>query len=719
MAVEVRMSDHFIGRLLDIDRSTLSSDGKPDFNRLVFTSSPYLLQHATNPIDWYPWQSAAFERARIEDKPVLVSIGYSTCHWCHVMAHESFEDPDVAELVNRHFVAIKIDREERPDLDATYMEVCQLMTGQGGWPLTLLVTPDRQPFFAATYLPKRSSNGMVGVIELLTKVHELWQTERTKLLQTCHQVVNALQQVQQNRTVPQPPDEMLLQEALDQFKEQFDVHHAGFGHAPKFPTPHNLSLLARLARRFQDQGAANMASRTLTALRHGGIYDQIGFGLHRYSVDAHWLVPHFEKMLYDQALYILACLDTWQQTGADTHFTSARQTASYVLRDLQHPDGGFYAGEDADSEGAEGSFYLWTESQLREVLPTGAADRFIEQFQVTKTGNFAGKSILHLAPGAKLPDDYDPHLQQLRTLREERARPHRDEKILTGWNGLMIAALARLSAGQDSSEFLDAAHRAYRFISTYLIDESGRLLRRYFNGEAGISAFLEDYAALAWGCLELYQAGFATADLNAAVHWTEQLLVLFDDGAGGFYDTAADTEIVLTRNRSLQDGALPTGISMTAGVLLRLGRLTGRTDLEERGRKLLEQHVGLYRRYPSAYAQALLAIDDQLGPSIEATIICGNNRAEATQMLQVLRGQGLPGVLIIWKERPDPELDRLAPRQQDQLALDGLSTVYLCSGRRCLEPTTTTVQLTIQLNSLSKRGTGQPDRYSPAIPAAP
>ncbi|HKI50999.1 MAG TPA: hypothetical protein VJ995_02920, partial [Geothermobacteraceae bacterium] len=351
----------------------------------------------------------------------------------------------------------------------------------------------------------------------------------------------------------------------------------------------------------------------------------------------------------------------------------------------------------------EGTFYLWTENQIREVLPTGVADQFIERFQVTKAGNFAGKSILHLTPGAQLPDDNDPLVQKLRTIREgQRTRPHRDEKILTGWNGLMIAALARLSANHEHPAALQAAQRAHDFIATNLVDGSGRLLRRFFHGEAGIPAFLEDYASLAWGCLELYLSGFTTASLRAAVHWTEQLLVLFDDGAGSFYDTATDTEVVITRNRSLQDGALPAGISIAAGVLIRLGRLTGRTDLEERGITLLEQHAGLYSRFPSAYAQALLAVDELLGPGVEATIVCGRNRNEAARMLQVLRGQELPRVLILWKGTQNAELDRLAPRQRGQMALNGLSTVYLCSGRRCLEPTTDIDQLDGHLNSLNK-----------------
>ena len=694
------MPSFTLDQLKNLDRSNLAPDGRPEFNRLIFSASPYLLQHATNPIDWHPWSEEAFDLARSDDKPVLISIGYSTCHWCHVMAHESFEDREVAELVNRNFVAIKIDREERPDLDASYMEVCQMMTGQGGWPLTLLVSPDKRPFFAATYLPKHSRGGTVGFVDLLGKVAELWQAERAKLLQTCEQVVNALHQAQQNRPNPQEPDAALLKLALAQFKETFDLHHAGFGSAPKFPTPHNLSLLARLARRFQDRDATDMSTRTLKAIRRGGIYDQIGFGMHRYSVDAHWLVPHFEKMLYDQALYILACLEAAHLTGDRQLIEAASQTAIYVLRDLQHPKGGFYAGEDADSEGAEGTFYLWTENQLRQLLSSEDAERAIELFQVSPGGHFEGKSIFHLRIDSPLPNSTDPLLEQLRKLRSERQRPHRDEKIITGWNGLMIAALARLATYQTFPAALEAAHRAHARIQDNLIRGDGRLLRRYFHGAAGVPAFLEDYAALAWGCLELYQADFNIDDLAAALHWCEQLIELFDDGSGSFYDTAADAEVVLTRNRSLQDGALPTGISMAAGVLLRLGRLTGRSGLEERGATLLEQHAGLYRRYPSAYAQALLAVDELLGPSTEATIICGENHDEADSMLRVLRDQRGAELLALWKEGPDDRLNRLAPRQRSQQALDGRSTVYLCSGRRCLEPVTTVQELLRQLTEI-------------------
>jgi uncharacterized protein YyaL (SSP411 family) len=683
-----------------LDRSELPADGGAHFNRLIFSASPYLLQHAENPIDWYPWSDEAFERARDEDKPLLISIGYSTCHWCHAMAHESFENQEVAARVNREYIAIKVDREERPDLDATYMAVCQMMTGSGGWPLTLLVTPDRLPFFAATYLPQQTRGGMIGMNELLDKVAELWQHDRPKLLQTCDQVVSALQQVHDNRARPQSPDLELLRQAATQFKETFDNRNAGFGDAPKFPAPHNLTLLARLARRLKDQTLAVMATRSLGAIRRGGIYDQVGFGLHRYSVDAHWLVPHFEKMLYDQALYILACLETWQLTGDESLAVCARQTAAYVLRDLQHPDGGFYAGEDADSEGVEGTFYVWTAAQLRQVLAPEEAERAIKLFQVSPEGNFEGKSILHLRQDAELPADEDPLLARLRELRERRPRPHRDEKILTGWNGLMIAALARLAERLDQPEALTAARRAYALLKQKLVRDDGRLLRRFFLGKAGVPAFLEDYAALAWGCLELYQAGFASADLAAALHWSEQLLELFDDGNGSLYDTAHDAEVVLARNRSLQDGALPTGISIAAGVLLRLGRLTGRTDLEERGIQLLEQHTGVYRRYPSAYAQALLAVDELLGPSAEVTIVCGSNRDEAERMLALLRGTGRLNVQVVWKEQDSAELDRLAPRQQGQSAINGRSSAHLCNARRCLQPVTSADELESQLAAL-------------------
>lgn len=694
------MTSHSVDQLLKLDRTALPPDGGESFNRLIFSSSPYLLQHATNPVDWFPWSDDAFERARNQDKPVLVSVGYSTCHWCHVMADESFADRQVAELLNRDFIAVKIDREERPDLDAVYMAVCQMMTGQGGWPLTLLVTPDRQPFFAATYLPKNSRGGMIGMLELLTKVSELWHNERHKLLKTCEQVVNALSQLQAHRADRQAPNQTLLRKASEQFKNVFDKRNGGFGDAPKFPTPHNLSLLTRLGQRFRDPELTGMASHTLQAIRRGGIYDQVGFGLHRYSVDAHWLVPHFEKMLYDQALYILACLDTWQVTKEELLAAAARQTASYVLRDLQHPPGGFYAGEDADSEGAEGTFYLWTEPQLRGLLTAEQAELACRLFQVAPHGNFEGRSILHLAPQTDLPADDDPLLQELRRQRATRPRPHRDEKILTGWNGLMIAALARLDSCLGRADALEAARRAYQLIEDNLVREDGRLLRRYFDAQAGVPAFFEDYAALSWGCLELYQAGFANEHLAAALHWTKQMLQLFDDGAGSFYDTAHDSEVVMTRHRSLQDGALPAGISMAAGVLLRLGRLTGHLELEQRGITLLEVHTGQYSQHPSAYAQALLAIDELLGPTAEVTIVRGENASEARNMLTRLRQEGRLRIQVLWKQGEDAQLDQLAPRQQRQAALDGDTTAYLCSGRRCLEPVKTVDELQTQINEL-------------------
>jgi len=690
-----------IRHLEKIDRSGLPADGGDRFNRLIFAGSPYLLQHAENPIDWYPWGPEAFARAQREDKPLFLSIGYSTCHWCHVMAHESFEDQDLAELMNRHFVAVKVDREERPDLDATYMAVCQMMTGSGGWPTTLLLTPDKRPFFAATYLPLRSRGGMTGLVEILTKVAQLWQSDRPRLLRTCDQVVAALRQVEQSKTSPQLLTEALLRQSASQSLQLFDRDHGGFGEAPKFPAPHNLSLLIRLSQRFADPTLDAIAEQTLLAIRRGGIYDQIGFGLHRYSVDARWLVPHFEKMLYDQALFILACLDAAKAGGKDHFERMARQTAAYVLRDLQHPEGGFYCGEDADSEGAEGTFYLWSETELREALPETEAARVIKLFQVTAEGNFEGRSILHLAANAEIPAMDDPALARLRELRDRRLRPHRDEKVLTGWNGLMIAALARTAAQLGDREALAAAGRAYRLIASALVRPDGRLLRRYFRGEAGVPGFLEDYAALAWGCLELYQAGFDPLHLEAALTWCDQLLALFADDAGNFFDTARDDEVVLTRNRSLQDGAMPSGISLAAGVLVSLGRLTGRSAMEKRGEEVLERHAASFARYPTAFSQALQAVDALLGPTTEATLVCGENRKEAERMLAVLRRQPDLRLQILRTETAvRPQLERIAPRLQDQRAADGRSCVYLCSGRRCLAPATTAGELQHRFDAL-------------------
>jgi uncharacterized protein YyaL (SSP411 family) len=695
-----------VTRLSGVDLAALPPDGGELYNRLIFEKSPYLLQHAENPIDWHPWTAEAFVRARAEDKPVFISIGYSTCHWCHVMAHESFEDTEVAKILNRHFIAIKVDREERPDLDNTYMAVCQMMTGSGGWPLNLVLTPEKKPFFAATYIPRTARMGLAGLTDILEKIAELWLTDRARLLQTGQEVEQALLRLDQGAASGQPLSAAPLQKAFEQYRQTFDRQHAGFGQAPKFPTPHNLSLLLRIWQRTGEEQARAMALQTLQHLRLGGIFDQIGFGLHRYSVDARWLAPHFEKMLYDQALTVGACLDAWLATQDPFYAQTAREILAYVRRDLSHPDGGFYCGEDADSEGAEGTFYLWTPAQVAAVLGQELATVFCRSYDITEAGNFEGKSIPHLQediealakrvgvdPG-QLADLLAEGRRQLFAAREKRVRPHRDDKILAGWNGLLIAALARAGAALNEPELTAAAGRAADFVLTRLRRSDGRLLRRWRQGEAAIPAFLDDYAFLGWGLTELFLAGFDSRYLEAASELTAAMLELFDDGQGGLFDTGADAEAVLIRGRSLQDGAIPAGTSVAALNLLRLGRLTGNPAMESRGETLLAVGLEQVGRYPAAYAQWLIALDYALGPKTEVILVPGADGRPPQEFLTELRNSFLPRTLAIVYQAGDSRLEGLAPIVQGKSASGGAATAWVCREQSCLPPVTTAGELT-------------------------
>ncbi len=689
-----------VSRLSQVDVSRLPADGGPHYNRLIFEKSPYLLQHAENPLAWYPWGEEAFARARAEDKPVFLSIGYSTCHWCHVMAHECFEDPEVADVLNRQFISIKVDREERPDIDNTYMTACQVVTGSGGWPLTLVLTPEKKPFFAATYLPKSSRGGMIGLIDLAQKISEMWSSERERLTQSADQIVQTLQRIGQSGTQGVAPDERLLQAARESFIGTYDRRFAGFGSAPKFPMPTNLSLLLHLARRNDDEQARVMALQTLQQIRMGGIFDQVGFGLHRYSVDQHWLVPHFEKMLYDQALVALAFLDGWQVSGDPFFAQATREVFSYVIRDLKHGEGGFYCGEDADSEGEEGTFYLWTEGEIKEVLGEHEGDIFCQVFGVSAEGNFEGKNILHMsrdvqevAAGAGVaPDDLSSMLGQCRhqlfQARENRPRPHLDDKILTGWNGLMIAALARGGAILEEGVYLAEAAQAVDFILQRLRDGSGRLLRRYRDEEAAIAAFLEDYSFFVFGLSELYLATFEVRFLGAALELNQAMLNLFDDGEGGLFDTGADAETVLTRGRSVHDGAVPAGSSIAALNLLRLGRLSGDPALEEKGERLLSLLLAQAEKNPQAFSQLLIALDYALGPRDELVIALPAGHPWPTEMLDVVRADFRPNLLVVLSRPEDSALGLVTSLGYDKEPSDGKATAYLCRDRACREPVT-------------------------------
>jgi uncharacterized protein YyaL (SSP411 family) len=679
-------------------------------NRLGAEKSPYLLQHAHNPVDWYPWGAEAFEKAEREDKPIFLSIGYSTCHWCHVMAHESFEDPEVAQMMNEAFVCIKVDREERPDIDGIYMTICQMLTGSGGWPLTIVMTPDKQPFFAATYIPKTSRYGRTGMLDLIPRIQELWTTRRGELLESADRITNALREAPQDAP-GQEPDAMTMQQAYRQLAERFDALHGGFGDAPKFPTPHNLLFLLRYWKRTGEGEALAMVEQTLEAMRLGGVYDHVGFGFHRYSTDRHWLLPHFEKMLYDQALMLMAYVEAYQATGKATYAETAQEIVAYVLRDMTSPEGGFYSAEDADSEGEEGKFYVWTEEELQGVLGEEDAGLLIDLFNVEPDGNFleeatrerTGANILHLRkPVAELAEEIglaEPALrerleaarQKLFTHREGRIHPHKDDKVLTDWNGLMIAALAKAAQAFDLADYANAASRAADFILTTMRSEDGRLVHRYRDGEAGLPAHVDDYAFLIWGLLELYEAAFEVRYLQAALDLNEELLEHFWDGEnGGFYVTASDAEELLIRQKEIYDGATPSGNSVAMWNLLRLARITANPDLEEKAVVIGRAFSGQVRRAPLAYTQLLVALDFAIGPSYEVVIV-GEPHAEDTQaMLRALRAPYVPNKVVILRPAGQAEaaITRIAEFTRQHTSIDGKPTAYVCQNTTCKLPTT-------------------------------
>jgi len=679
-------------------------------NRLINELSPYLRQHAHNPVDWYPWGTEAFERAQSEDKPIFLSIGYSTCHWCHVMAHESFEDPEVARLMNEAFVSIKVDREERPDIDSVYMSICHLMTGGGGWPLTIIMTPDKRPFFAATYIPRAGRFGLIGMMELIPGVRELWASRRGEALNVSGRIATLLQQTSQGMPGAEL-NETTLELAYEQLAKRFDGRHGGFSNAPKFPTPHNLLFLLRYWKRTGDSAALDMVEKTLQAMRRGGIYDHVGFGLHRYATDSQWLVPHFEKMLYDQAMSAMAYTEAYQATGKGDYGKTAREIFTYVLRDMTAPEGGFYSAEDADSQGEEGKFYLWTQEEVFRLFGDEERDFVARVFNIEKDGNFAeqrtgrksGVNILHvtksleeLASDLSLSrSDLESHLeairQKLSAYREKRVHPMKDDKILTDWNGLMIAALAKGAQYFDEPEYAEAARHAADFLVGNMRKTDGRLWHRYRDGQAGVQANLDDYAFLVWGLVELYEAVFAVKYLRVAVELTEDMLRHFWDGdTGGLYLTPEDGESLLVRKKEIHDGAIPSGNSVAMLNLLRLGRMTATPDWEEKAAAVGRAFSQSVKQSPSAHSQLMVALDFGVGPSYEV-VIAGNAQAEDTStMVKALRTRFLPNKVVLLNpdEQDSPEMSQLAAFTRNQTSIEGKATAYVCLNYNCKSPTT-------------------------------
>jgi uncharacterized protein YyaL (SSP411 family) len=679
-------------------------------NHLINETSPYLRQHAHNAVDWYPWGPEAFEKAQRENKPVFLSIGYSTCHWCHVMAHESFEHPEVAKLMNEAFISIKVDREERPDIDNVYMSACQVMTGSGGWPLSIIMTPDKKPFFAATYIPRESRFGLIGMTELIPNIKELWTTRRGEALSLSNEIAAVLQRT--SRATPgEELDEATLELAYEQLTKRFDVQHAGFSSAPKFPTPHNLLFLLRYWKRSGNKAALDMVEKTLQAMQRGGIYDHIGFGFHRYSTDSQWLVPHFEKMLYDQAMLAMAYTEAYQATGKEDYGKTAREIFTYVLRDMTAPEGGFCSAEDADSEGEEGKFYLWTQEEVRQALGNKEVDFVAKVFNLEKDGNFteqatmkkSGVNILHLRKtlGELASDlnmshqDLQEHLEGIRQklfdYREKRIHPMKDDKILTDWNGLMIAALAKGAQAFDEPEYAEAACRAADFILRNMRKSGGRLLHRYRDGQAGVEANLDDYAFLVWGLIELYEAIFKTKYLKVALELTGDMVRHFwDEDSGGLYLTPDDGERLFVRKKEIYDGAIPSGNSVAMLNLLRLGRMTATSDLEEKAARIGIAFSGSVKQLPSAHTQLMVALDFGIGPCYEVVIV-GKAQAEDTKaMVKALRTSFLPNkvVLLNLGERESPEITKLAEFTKNQSSIDGRATAYVCMNYNCKLPTT-------------------------------
>ena len=585
-------------------------------NHLQHESSPYLLQHAENPVDWYPWCAEAFRRAKEEDKPVFLSIGYSTCHWCHVMAHESFEDPEIAELLNIWFISIKVDKEERPDIDSIYMAVCQAFTGSGGWPTSIFMTAEQKPFFAGTYFPKSSRGGMIGLRELLTAIHQRWERDRTLLLRQAEEIVAELGRSGQSGG---SPDTAILEDAVSLYWQTYDRKLGGFGGAPKFPTPHNLLFLLAWYERHGDSACLEMAEHTLTQMYRGGLFDHIGYGFCRYSTDARFLVPHFEKMLYDNALLIMAYCKAYAVTKKALYLEIAEKTAAYILREMTASEGGFYSAQDADSDGEEGKFYLLTPEEVTALLGPEEGEAFCLHFDITPAGSFEGKSIPNLLNSDPADKRFDGVLERVRQYRKTRCALHLDDKILTSWNGLMIAAMCQLYRLSGNIAYLTAAKRADNFIQDHLM-ENGTLFVSYRDGRRGVKGFLDDYAACIFAQLALHGATLEQEYLDRAERLCETVLSSFQDQENdGFYLYGGDSEALILRPKETYDGAIPSGNSLMAWNLVRLSQLTSESSYEAAAERQLAFLAPEAERYPAGYAMFLLALLEHEDPPPKVT----------------------------------------------------------------------------------------------------
>lgn len=672
-------------------------------NRLKDEKSPYLLQHKDNPVDWYPWCDEAFKKAETEDKPIFLSIGYSTCHWCHVMAHESFEDTSVAELLKQGFVCIKVDREERPDIDAVYMSVCQAVTGQGGWPLTIIMTPGQKPFFAGTYFPKERYYGRPGLVDILKEVLLLWKDRREDLMRDGEEItalINNQSALKENKEELSEKD--IFHKAYHIFVKQFDPVWGGFGGAPKFPSPHNLLFLMRFAEEEKEPEALRMVEITLNAMADGGIHDHIGGGFSRYSTDEQWLVPHFEKMLYDNALLLLAYVQAYQITGKEKYGEVARHTADYILRELTDWQGGFYCGQDADSEGVEGKYYVFAPEEVISVLGEADGKEFCRQYGITKEGNFEGKSIPNRLCNEQAEDVFketansnkareeqaaaENSLDRLYQYRISRTSLHKDDKILLSWNAWTILALARAGVALKEERYLRAAKKAQEFIEERMNGKDGRLYLRFRDGEAAHPGMLEDYAVYALALLELYRVDFCVEYLSNAIHRAKQMLQFFEDQEdGGFFMNAIDAVQLIARPKEMYDGAIPSGNSVAFMVLQRLAALTGEVSWQRAARRQMQYCTWQIQEYPAGYGFALLAMAEAVYPHRE--LVCTVNGEVSEELRQQLVNLLVYGIEILVKTKGNADaLMECAPFTSEYPLPEEGVLYYLCEDGACRAP---------------------------------
>lgn len=658
-------------------------------NRLIKEKSPYLLEHAYNPVDWYPWGEEAFETAKKEDKPIFLSIGYSSCHWCHVMRNESFEDESVAHILNKWFVCIKVDREERPDIDHVYMSFSQAMTGKGGWPLSIFMTWEQKPFYAATYIPKENNFGLLGIIELASTIHEIWEKEREKITTSSDEAVKVLSESIGSLS-NEKMEKRVLSDCYENLIVNYDAEYGGFGKSPKFPTPHSLLFLLRWWNETKDPSILEIVERTLLGMYSGGIFDHIGYGFSRYSVDEKWLVPHFEKMLYDNALLAKVYTEAFLATGRLIYKEVAEKVIDYVLRDMKSSEGGFYSAEDADSEGVEGKFYTWTREEILSILGEKEGHWFSEIYGVTDEGNFGGKNILNL-----IENDYEELMteamkrrlsearRKLFEVREKRVRPHQDDKILTSWNGLMMGTLAYAGRTFQNEKYIMAAKDAAKFVLSKMVNKEGRLLAYFRKGEARLDAYLDSYSFLISGLLEIHQATMEDDYLKLSINYTDDMLKLFlDEKTGDFYLSSKESEKLVVEAKDLYDSALPSGNSVAAMNLMMLYSLTENTNYYAYATRLFESNGKSVREQPSGFTYLLSAFIPYVNGTSSIVIAGHRNDMETKKMLELVYQSYLPMTTVLVQDKNE-EMEKKNLYASWKESIGGRSTAYICRDFTC------------------------------------